>query len=115
MNQDVTITTTEEIHNAFAFLILITVSAQFKICRQNKDFSSQENSCAAAILGMTTSKRFFKHKTSTTKPSHPKHMSEVVSVDVFHAALGLVVRQEVGDAGADGSPGDRLFHLVDRR
>ena len=47
--------------------------------------------------------------------SHPKHMSEVVPVDVLHAALGLVVRQQVGDARADGSPGDRLLHLVDRR
>ena len=42
-------------------------------------------------------------------------MSEVVPVDVLHAALGLVVRQQVGDARADGSPGDRLLHLIDRR
>ena len=39
-------------------------------------------------------------------------MSEVISVDVFHAALSLVVWEEVGDAGADSSPGDRLLHLV---
>ena len=54
-------------------------------------------------------------KSSTQILLYPKHISEVVSVDVFDAALGFVVRQEVGDAGADGAPGDRLLHLVDRR
>ena len=56
------------------------------------------------IMTNTTENIALHHKTytggenlDTSTVSHPKHISEVVSVDVFHAALGFIVRKEVRD------------------